>query len=381
MRALPLALIGLVALVPGGVGCGGAAVRRSAESASELPENVARLRWRTSIHEHGMFEPRPEECARGAVIGSRLVIGSRAGRLVALGTGDGRVVWSTPVSGGIDAEARFDERRGQVYFGSDDGNFYATAPDGAVRWSYKSKGAIERLPEVDSELVYFTTANDRVVALEAATGKWRWQYEREPPEGFTIHGHSGPRLHQGSVYVGFSDGFLVALQAATGQVLWAHSLAAGTDQFVDVDATPALFADVVIASSYSGGLYALAERNGEVRWRRGIEGASALRIDGGRLYVAAPREGLAALTPDGQVLWRQGLTDAGDLTPPQAVGPYLVFSGSRGGLFIVDRTSGRLLQLFNPGHGACAAATPGPDPHDLYLLANSGTVYALRLVW
>jgi outer membrane protein assembly factor BamB len=377
MRVLPLVLLGVAV----GMGCGGAAVRRQADNPNESAENVARLRWRTSIHEHGMFEPRPEECASGAVIGNRLVIGSRAAKLVALGTGDGRILWSTPLSGGIDADARFDGTRGQVYVGSDDGNFYAATAEGAVRWSYKTKGAIERPPEIDSELVYFTTANDRVIALEAATGKYRWQYERETPEGFTIHGHSGPRLHQGSVYVGFSDGFLVALTAAAGQVLWARSLAAATEQFVDVDATPALSGDTVIASSYSGGLYALAERNGEVRWRRGIEGASALRIDGGRLYVAAPREGMAAFTPDGQVIWRQGLADAGDLTPPQAVGPYLVFSGSRAGLFIVDRATGRLLQLFNPGHGACASATLGPDAHDLYLLANSGTVYALRLTW
>jgi outer membrane protein assembly factor BamB len=378
MRIFPVVL-GAISLVA--TGCGGAAVRRAADNPAENPENVARLRWRTSIHDHNMFEPRPEECAAGVVVGDKLVVGSRAGNVVALSAGSGRTVWSTPVSGGIDAEARYDAQRGQVYLGSDDGWFYAFGPDGAVRWSYKSKGAIERLPELDTELVYFTTANDRVVALEAATGKWRWQYERDTPEGFTIHGHSGVRLHEGAAFVGFSDGFLVALQAATGQVMWARSLAAATEQFVDVDATPALFGDTVIASSYSGGLYALADRNGDVRWRRGIEGASALRIDAGRLYVAAPREGLAAFTPDGNVLWRQGLADAGDLTPPQAVGPYLLFSGSRAGLFIVDRATGKLLQLFNPGHGACASATIGADSHDIYLLANSGTVYALRLVW
>jgi outer membrane protein assembly factor BamB len=379
MRVIPLVLAAAGTLAAGA--CGGAAVRRAADNPAETPENVARLRWRTSIHDHNMFEPRPEECAAGVVVGDKLVVGSRAGKMVALSAADGRTVWSTPVSGGIDAEARFDAKRGQVYVGSDDGWFYALAADGAVRWSYKSKGAIERMPELDAELVYFTTANDRVVALEAATGKWRWQYERETPEGFTIHGHSGVRLHEGTAFVGFSDGFLVALQAATGQVMWARSLATATEQFVDVDATPALFGDTVIASSYSGGLYALADRNGDVRWRRGIEGASALRIDAGRLYVAAPREGMAAFTPDGNVLWRQGLSDAGDLTPPQSVGPYLLFSGSRAGLFIVDRGTGKLLQLFNPGHGACAAATIGADNHDVYLLANSGTVYALRLAW
>lgn len=359
--------------------CGGAAVRRTTGPEREAPLAVAHLRWRTSIHDQGMFVARPEECASGAIVGSKLVIGSRAGKLVALNTADGRPTWSTPLSGGVDGEARLDLARGQVYVGSDDGFVYAVDAQGAVRWSYKAKGAIERGAELGGELVYFSTAADRVFALEAASGKFRWQYERETPEGFTIHGHSAPRLLDGAVFAGFSDGYLVSLNAENGEVMWARSLAAATDQFVDVDATPAFAGDLVITSSYSGGLYALRGRNGDVRWRLNIEGASAIGLADGRLYVAAPREGLAALTPQGQFLWRQGLADAGDLTPPAAIGPYLVFSGSRAGLFIVERATGRLLQLFNPGRGACAA--PTIDGNNVYLLANSGSVYALTLTF
>lgn len=360
-------------------GCGGASVRRTEVEQREYPANVAHLRWRTSIHEHAMFEARPEEAASGAVVDGKLVIGSRAARLVALNTSDGRTAWSTPLSGGIDSDARWDAGNRHVYVGSDDGYVYAVDKAGKVRWSYKAKGAVERGAELAGELVYFSTASDRVIALEAATGKWRWQYEREAPEGFTIHGHSAPRAQNGSVFAGFSDGYLVSLNGQSGEVMWAKSLAAATDQFVDVDATPAFAGELVIASSYSGGLYALRARDGDVRWRLNIEGASAIRLADGRLYVAAPREGLAALTPDGTFLWRQGLAEAGDLTPPQVAGPYLIFSGCRAGLFIVERSSGRLLQLFNPGRGACAA--PTIEDKDLYILANSGSVYALTLVY
>jgi outer membrane protein assembly factor BamB len=374
LYALALALGGALAGA-----CGGAAVRRTEVEQREYPANVANLRWRTVVHEHGMFEARPEEGASGAVVGSRLVIGSRAGSVQALNTTNGRMVWTTALSGGIDGETRYDPARGQVYVGSDDGYFYAIDLNGQIRWSYKAKGAIERGAEIAGDLLYFSTAADRVVALETQGGKWRWQYEREAPEGFTIHGHAAPRVHDGAVFAGFSDGYLVSLNGQNGEVLWAKSLAAATDQFVDVDATPAFAGDLVIASSYSGGLYALRARDGDVRWRLNIEGASSLRLAEGRLYVAAPREGLAALTPEGQFLWRQGLADAGDLTPPQAVGPYLIFSGCRAGLFIVERSSGRLLQLFNPGRGACAA--PTIEGKDLYLLTNSGSLYALTLVF
>jgi outer membrane protein assembly factor BamB len=351
MRLFALAL--LLSTLGGAVlGCGAATARRVTDDQREMPANVAHLRWRTVIHDHNMFEPKPEECATGVVVGSRVIVGSRAGKVVGLATSDGRTLWNTGISGGSDGEARFDQARNQVYVGSDDGYLYAIDTDGKIRWSYKSKGSIDRMPEVGGDLVYAATSTDRVVSLDAATGKYRWGYEREVPEGFTIHGHAGPRLHE------------------------------ATDQFVVVDTTPAFVGDLVVASSYSGGLYALRARDGDVRWRLNIEGASALRLTEGRLYVAAPREGLAALTPDGQFIWRQGLAEAGDLTPPTAVGPYLVFSGSRAGLFIVERASGKLLQLFNPGRGACAApAIDAADNHRLYLLANSGSLYALDLVY
>jgi outer membrane protein assembly factor BamB len=375
-RVAPAVLAAALAL-----GCAESTVRRADRPERDYPAGVTSLRWRTSIHEQAMFSSRPEECASGTVIGDRLIIGSRDAKVVALALDDGRVLWSTPVSGGVDSEARHDERKGQVYVGTDDGLIYALDPGaGTTRWSYKGKGAIERRAELGGDAIYVASSADRVVALDPDSGKLRWQYERETPEGFTIHGHAGPRLHRGVVYTGFSDGFAVALNAGTGDVIWARSLAAASEQYVDVDSTPAVIdPDVVLASSYSGGLYALAAGSGEVKWRLGIEGAGSVDVIDKHLYFAAPRDGVAALTLKGDVLWRQGLAEAGDVTPPQAVGPYLIFSGSRAGLFVVDRASGHLLEIFNPGRGMCASATIAPDGRTLYVLANSGSVYAVGL--
>jgi outer membrane protein assembly factor BamB len=362
--------------------CTSATVRRPSVEERAYPAGVAQLRWRIPVHEPGLFEARPEECATGVIVGPELVVGSRGGNVLGVRVADGRVNWSTKVSGAVDSEARFDEGRRQVYVGTDDGMFYAIEPrTGRIRWSYKAKGSIERVPEMDQASVYLTTASDRVVALDAGSGKFRWQYERETPEGFTIHGHSGARLRGNVLYAGFSDGYLVALQSGSGELVWARSLAAASDQFVDVDSTPFVHEGQLFTSSYSGGLYALRAVDGEVQWRLGIEGASAVRVVQGRLYVSAPRDGLAALTAKGHVLWRQGLAAAGDLTAPVAVGPYLIFSASRAGLFIVERTSGKLLQVFNPGRGMCAAPAVDADGRNLYVLSNSGSLYALKLLW
>jgi outer membrane protein assembly factor BamB len=361
---------------------------RSPEPADEHPHpaGIAQIRWRTELHQHGLFEPTPEECATGALVGQggQLVIGSRASAIVSVGTERGQIMWATSSSGGIDSTAAYDAKHNQVYVGADDGTFYALDPGrGTVRWSYHAKGAIEEAADVGGDTVYFGTAADRVIALDASSGKWRWQYERETPEGFTIHGYAGPRTLGEDVITGFSDGYLVALNGGSGEVVWARSLAAASDQFVDVDSTPTIVrstaGNMIYASSYSGGLYAVDAKDGAIRWRVGIEGVSSVFVAGPRLYFAAPREGLHAADTDGHILWRQGLRQAGDLTTPIVVGPYLVFSGSRAGMFIVERETGKLLEIFNPGSGMCAAPTIDPTGSRLYVLSNGGALYALDL--
>jgi outer membrane protein assembly factor BamB len=341
---------------------------------------IVHVRWRTEIHARALFQPPPEECASGALAGDHLVIGSRGASVVGVRLVDGHIDWSTKVSGGIDSDARFDEARGQVFLGADDGSFYAVdAAGGRIRYTYMAKGAIERAAELGGDAVYLASASDRVIALDAATGKWRWQYERETPDGFTIHGYSAPALHGTQVLAGFSDGYLVALQAATGEVVWAKSLAAASDQFVDVDSTPLVAGGTVFAASYSGGVYGLDEKDGAVKWRLPTEGAGQLSLIGGDLFFAAPRQGLHAVSSSGRILWRQGLAEAGDLTAPLVLGHFLVFSGSRGGLFVIDSRDGELLEVFNPGDGICASATLDATHSRIYVLSNGGTLYALDL--
>ena len=375
-------LLAVVAMAGLPVACANLTAR-SPEPTDEHPHpaGIAQIRWRAELHQHGLFEPTPEECATGALVGEgrQLVIGSRASAIVSVGTERGQIQWATSASGGIDSEAYYDAKHNQVYLGADDGTFYAVDPGGKVRWTYHAKGAIEQAPDVAGDTVYFGTAADRVIALDATNGKWRWQYERETPEGFTIHGYSGPRAHGEDVIAGFSDGYLVSLNGASGEVVWARSLAAASDQFVDVDSTPTIVGNMIYASSYSGGLHAVDAKDGAIRWRVGIEGVSSVYVAGARIYFAAPREGLHAADTDGHILWRQGLRQAGDLTTPVVVGSYLVFSGSRAGLFIVDRETGKLLEMFNPGSGICAAPTVDPSGTRLYVLSNGGALYALDL--
>lgn len=372
----------LLALVACALACSTATVRREVAAHHEYPAGVAHMRWHTSINRHPLSESQPEECATGALVGRRLVLGSRGGVVVGVDVGTGAIAWSTRIAGGVDGDARYDQGRGQVYVGSDDGVLYALEPgQGAIRWSAKFKGSLERGPEITGDSLYLSTAADRVYAVDPTDGKARWQYERNPPEGFTIHGYAAPRRYGDLVYAGFSDGYLVALRFDTGELVWSRSLAAAPEQFVDIDATPVLGHGTLYAASFSGGLFGLRPQDGEVLWHTLIDGVAALSLGRETLYTVSAHEGVAALSRQGNILWRQGLPDSGDLTMPVEIGPYLVFSGSREGLFIVDRKTGKLLTVFDPARGMCAGPTVDREGRALYLLANSGTLYALDLVW
>lgn len=362
--------------------CSTSTVRRDTVERHEYPAGVAQMRWQTKIHTYPPTEGHPEECATPALVGTRLILGSRAGSIVSVDVGSGAIGWSTAILGAVDGEARYDSQRGQVYLGSDDGLLYAVDPEnGKIRWSSKFKGPIEHAPEIGTDSLLLATAADRVFAVDPSDGKTRWQYERETPEGFTIHGYAVPKQDGRAVYAGFSDGYLVALQADSGDVIWSRSLAAASEQFVDVDASPFVWRGQLLAASFSGGIYGLRPSDGEVLWHTFLDGTSALTHGTANLYAVSSRAGLAALSSDGNILWRQGLPNAGDLTAPIEVGPYLVFSGSREGLFVLERETGKLLQIFDPARGMCAAPVVDKAGRALYVLANSGSLYAIDLIW
>lgn len=129
--------------------CATATIGQEVSQPHEYPAGVAQMRWHVMVHPHPLTEPQPEECATGALVGQRLVLGSRGGEVVGVDVGTGAVDWSIRVQGGVDGDAAYDRSRGQVYLGTDDGYLYAIEPErGTVRWSSKVKGAIEHAPDV-----------------------------------------------------------------------------------------------------------------------------------------------------------------------------------------------------------------------------------------
>jgi len=64
-----------------------------------------------------------------------------------------------------------------IYFGSDDGNFYALdVESGYMRWVFKSGAEINSIPCIDKDHVYFGSKDGKLYALSRETGQEVWTF-------------------------------------------------------------------------------------------------------------------------------------------------------------------------------------------------------------
>ena len=85
----------------------------------------------------------------------------------------------------------------------------------------------ESPPVVNDGVMFITTPEDRVIAVDARTGEQLWLYQRQFPEGMA-HPHRtnrGVALYGDKVYYTAHDAFVVALDATTGELVWETAVA------------------------------------------------------------------------------------------------------------------------------------------------------------
>ena len=67
-----------------------------------------------------------------------------------------------------------------IYFGSDDGNFYALDVDsGYMRWIFQAQAPVNSVPFADREHLYFGSNDGHVYAVARDTGEERWRFPTE----------------------------------------------------------------------------------------------------------------------------------------------------------------------------------------------------------
>lgn len=155
------------------------------------------------------------------------------------------------------------------------------------------------------DTVYAAGRDGKVRALDAATGKQRWQMNTK------LELSAGPGIGSGLVVVGTSDGDVVALDAADGKQRWKSRIPG------EILAPPLLDGDHVIVRSVEGRLRSLAASDGKEEWlvedvvpRLSLRGTATPVAAGSDTLVCGFDTGkvMAVTLGKGEILWQTQLT-------------------------------------------------------------------------
>ncbi|WP_310918632.1 PQQ-binding-like beta-propeller repeat protein [Haloarcula saliterrae] len=147
-----------------------------------------------------------------------------------------------------------------------------------------SFGPVASSVTVVDNTVYVGTTEGTLHALDAWTGRQRWQFD--DPEGPLF---SSPTVHEDTVYVGSDDETLYAVDATTGERDWSFNEPDGP-----VASSPTVHDDTVYVGSEDETLYAVGAANGTFEWAfselpsEGPEDVfSSPTVAGGTVYVGS----------------------------------------------------------------------------------------------
>jgi alcohol dehydrogenase (cytochrome c) len=147
-----------------------------------------------------------------------------------------------------------------------------------VEWQRQlttSEDKVETSPIVRGSAMFVTEPPNRVLALDAATGRVRWTYSRDLPLQLVVccgPVNRGVALLGSRVFVGTLDAHLVALDADTGKVVWDVAVADSSGGY-SITGAPLAVGDMVLTGVAGGeyGIRGLIEAHdaasGKLRWR------------------------------------------------------------------------------------------------------------------
>ena len=204
---------------------------------------------------------------------------------------------------------------------------------GRLLWRFRASSLVLDSPVVADGVVYASARDDRLYAVDAATGDLRWRTQ--------IASHAYMAVEDDVVFVG-SGSYLYAVDAATGTTLWNYRMGSTTYS------TPAVADGVVYMASLDRNLYAVDADTGDLRWRYESGGGgirSSPAVSEGVVYVVSSWNGhLHAVDVDtGNPRWQYETNDRNGHYYSPAAADGVVYFPTDSYLYAVDATTGSLL--------------------------------------
>lgn len=237
---------------------------------------------------------------------------------------------------------------GLVVFGVNSGRVFALdSENGDIVWEDRVTGPIASAPSIVDDVAYVSAMDGALTAFRLDDGRRLWQFStgESPVE-------SSPLFHDGLIYFGAWNGTVYAVDTE-GELAWSHQM---SDQ---VKGSAALAGERILIGDYSGRISALDATSGEELWNYtggarfyggpAVSGNTAVIGDVGNAVIAID-------VRDGSEIWRHTTADWVYGSPAIADGR--VFIGAYDEVFrALDLTDGSVLWTHDAGGRVSGSAT------------------------
>ena len=223
-----------------------------------------------------------------------------------------------------------------------------SSADGSILWQVNTSSEALAAPQANSKIVVVQTVDGKVSAYAVKEGKFQWSYAANLPS-LTLRGTSTPLVNESYTYAGFASGKLVALDNQVGSVVWQKSIGAAIgrseiERLVDIDGALTLVDDLLYVSSYQGNIAAIDALTGTVRWQQPVSSISGTALVGDAILVVDAQDTVLAYDRErGHVLWQNVALKHRSLTAPMGLANQALVVDTEGYAHVLQLSDGEFI--------------------------------------
>ena len=312
------------------------------------------------------------------VVGERAFVADSAGTVVAIDGKTGADIWrtalATPLSAGVGGDGRF-----TAVVSSSNELIVLDGPK--VAWRTHLGALTLTAPLVAGARVFALSADQTVIAFDAATGRQLWL---QPHTGDPlVLGQSGLLMAVGDTLVVGQGGHVVGMNPNNGATRWDVPVAysRGTNEverLADVVAGFSRNGDQVCVRAFQYTVSCIDAQLGKLVWTKPANGAAGLGGSPDDIFaVEGDGRLLAFRRSDGLKRWEVDTLRYRRLSAPLAVGKAVVLGDDAGNLHFFSGLDASALNRVNPD-GTALAVTPVMVGKTLLVVSHSGGIFAFR---
>ncbi len=284
--------------------------------------------------------------------------------------GAGELVWQFQTGGAVSSSPAV-AGDGTIYFGSENGLFYALNPEGSPRWVFDTWYPILSSPAIDSDGIVYIGGIDRFFyAFEPVTQdsfaiKWMVTTNSTISSSAAIGG-------DGMIYIGFNDFRLFAFQP-DGMPMWEFF----TRNYIQ--SSPVVGQDGTVYVGSNDEKFYAVRPDGRLRWEYPtggiVPGSAAIAADS-TIYVGSWSGKLFAFLPPGILKWNF-VTDGPILGSPALAPDGTIYVGSSDNNLYAINPQGKQEWQFTTGSIVSSTPAVGSDS-TIYVGSWDNYLYAIN---